>query len=168
MKNHLLIIAAILAGAVVGRVTSPVGGLVTTAQATTLPQAKPPRPPRYPGGKGHADQAAKRKAQEEASRYQEIHPASDDTPKAYFVTRKVVDDILKQKGCIGLRIYSAYANVQVPYEPSVLLVGVEKGTKVPYQDQVGTYKELSSIAVREYLIGQTDDRCPSNCDGTAY
>ncbi|TGD82596.1 hypothetical protein EU557_02090 [Hymenobacter wooponensis] len=167
MKHQLLLVAVAISGAVVGRLTSLPPNIVGTAQAAT-PQQTPPRGPRYPGGTGHDKPAAKEKAKGEAKRYQTKNPPSENSPKAYLISRKVIDSVLHQPGCIGLRIYPAYVNSQQPYEPSLIVVGVARKGKTGYQDQVGTYQDNKTAVLREYIVGQTDDRCPSSCDGTEY
>ncbi|QJX47947.1 hypothetical protein HMJ29_13760 [Hymenobacter taeanensis] len=168
MKNKRLLVAALMLGAVIGRLSSPGATPIAAAKAAIMLQANPPKPPRYPGGKGHTDPAAKQRVKDEARKYQAVRRSNNDTIRAYYINREVVTDILKQKGCIGLRIYPAYENTVAPLEPSMIIVGVENTGKVPRQDQVNNYQDISSLALKEYIVGQTDDRCPSSCEGTAF
>jgi hypothetical protein len=139
--------------------------MLTRVAAT--PQQNLLKRPKYPGGTFHDNRAAKEKVKGEAKRFQAKNPPSDNNPKAYFISRQVIDTVLHQPGCIGVRIYPAHANAQSPYEPSLIVVGVEQD-KTGLRDQVGTYQGKNLSALKEYLIGQTDDRCPSSCEGTAY
>jgi hypothetical protein len=169
MRNNLLVLGAVVLGTVMGRVTAPNYSLVSGAQAEILPtasqlqQAKP-RPPRFPGGTGHTDRIKKNDLKKEIDKHRTHHPLSADDPGSFYINRSVIDAILKQKGCTGLRIYRASTNESAPYEPSLLIVGVEKPIGGRLKDQITTYEELVTRSQKECTVGQTDDRCPESCD----
>ncbi|WP_022824715.1 hypothetical protein [Hymenobacter norwichensis] len=131
-------------------------------------------PPDHPGGKRHTNPGDKAALKNLTKNYADIHfpgtklPTYED-PKLYYLNREVIDSILKQPGCIGLRIYPAYASKTPPYKPRFIIVGVEKGPGASgkLKDMDGTYVKTNMVQ-RQCTVVETDDRCPDNCDGTSF
>jgi hypothetical protein len=169
MRNKLLIFVALTSGAIVGRLSASNSSFISGAQATTLPnvsqlQQNKPKPPRFPNGTSHTSRTKKNELKKEIDKHRALHKPTSEDPSSFYINRDVVDAILNQKGCIGLRIYHASTNTAAPFEPSLLIVGVEAGAQGRRKDQITTVEELTTRSLKECTVGQTDDRCPESCE----
>ncbi|MBC6698612.1 hypothetical protein [Hymenobacter sp. BT190] len=141
---------------------------------TILPttQAAVPIRPDYPGGRGFGKPADKIKLKDLTRNYAAVHfpgstRPSEEDPKIYYVAKDTIAKILAQTGCIGIRIYPAYKNRIPPYKPRMIIVGVEIGPSGKNRDMDANYTSKQLVPI-ECTVIETDDKCPDNCDGTAF
>lgn len=126
--------------------------------------------PDHPGGKGHTNKKDKEDLKILTENYAAINfppptKPTEENPKLYYIDRKIIDAILNQKDCKGLRIYLAYKSQNEPHMPRLIVVGVEKKSG---KDQIDTYEDKATKLRKDCTVIETDDKCPSNCDGTYY
>lgn len=80
---------------------------------------------------------------------------SPEQPKAYFFGRKIIEKILAQEGCMGLRVY--YAFDHKTGQRHLLMVGAEANQN----DQLPPL--LASPGAEEYTIAEMAVPCPTSC-----
>ncbi|MDF7811916.1 hypothetical protein [Hymenobacter sp. YC55] len=140
----------------------------TTAEAQTIGNAISLVKPDHPGGKGHTKKEDKEALKKLTANYTAVQKPSADKPRAFYIDRSVIEEILKQTDCKGLRIYPAYASKTAPFKPRLIVVGVGVGPNGDMLDQITTYEDKGTWLLKECTVIECDDKCPNNCDGTTY
>ncbi|HEX8425420.1 hypothetical protein [Hymenobacter sp.] len=144
----------------------------TTTTAVAQGASNASTGPDYPGGTGHTNSNTKDSIKGLTDNYARVHfpnspKGTEDYPKVYFIDRKIISDILSQDSCIGLRIYPGYVNKSSPYKPRLIVIGVKRKPNGKLLDQK-TKHGTNSLIRQECTVGETDDKCPDNCEGTLY
>ena len=83
---------------------------------------------------------------------------------AYYFGNKLLDEIQRQEGCVGLRFYMGLKQGKAedgkPAEPQLLVVGVDKDG----HDIVSRLGADGGTMYDDGIVGDMADKCPSVCD----
>jgi hypothetical protein len=129
--------------------------------ALTLPKCKTPQVPFNPrAGTTFTDTT---KADSLTSRYRRHNPniINCKRGRSYYFNADLVKEILSQPNAVGMRVYNTQDANDVD---GVILVPVDAAGN----DLVGKVKvaEKALPQLTQYKLGETDMKCPYNCDGS--
>lgn len=159
-----------------------VAGIITScqqAQSEALPESPSQSltslvqgPPQHNPAAGRRIDNARGRAvlRDWTRRYRRAYPDSVAHPRAFYISADIVSRILQHaavqtspvKG--GLRMYMA---LDQSGSPRMILVGVKNNGEDLFEHKPNSPTQPFLALPAGVIVGETDDRCPSNCDITS-
>lgn len=145
------------------------------------PAVTQPRPDKVGyGGKGHKSEQDQRSLRPLLDNYRRSNAAGILPSKAFYLDRSLLEEVLgnNPNKCTGVRLYLAKGTPGPADDFQLVVVGTKRNPN--YRPEAGRQDSLLDRIISHaplpdedkellasYVVGQTGDKCPHNCDLTS-